>query len=611
MRRPGARQAVRRGPTRPPLHKPFPAPVRGWVSAENLAATKPLAAQVLENWFPTQTGIRLRGGSPRYATLDESGDVPCESIMSYVGLTERLIAATETEVFDITSVADESVAPTPDVTGQTSGYYSSTNFATAGGYFMPMVNGTDPQLIFDGTNFYPVTGTILYALDYDAESAAFTVGETLTGGTSGATGEIVKVIDNGTTGTLWINDVSGTFQDNETITDVAGGSATADGTVTALIGAVTGADTNDFAHVNAYRNRLYYCEAGSLNVWYLPVGSIAGAASSFTLTGIFNKGGAVLLTSTWSMDAGDGLDDKLVVISTEGEVAIFQGTNPSDANTWLLVGKYDISEPMGKNCVMRAGGDLIVGTVEGVVPVSMAVQKDPAALSLSAVSRNIEPDWTREASQRRVLPWEVAKWPSKNMAIWTLPVTDENDEDWCFVVNLETGAWAKYTGWNTRCITVHDDQVYFGSNDGRVRRAEVGGYDDVDTPYVSTYVGAWDHLNSVGVQKTILQSRAVFITASEFDPKLSISADYEVITPSAPNAASTSGSPGVWDVGLWDVSKWDSGLTYYTVNTRWSSIGQSGFVVAPQIQVTSGVSTTPTAELVLFELTYRNGGLVV
>ncbi|EHK57750.1 hypothetical protein [Allomesorhizobium alhagi] len=60
---------------------------------------------------------------------------------------------------------------------------------------------------------------------YDAQTAAFTVGATLTGGTSAATATILHVYDNGTTGVLLLRPPSGTFADNETITDNKGGSA--------------------------------------------------------------------------------------------------------------------------------------------------------------------------------------------------------------------------------------------------------------------------------------------------------------------------------------------------------------------------------------------------
>ena len=71
-----------------------------------------------------------------------------------------------------------------------------------------------------------------FYLLYDAETAAFTtLGQILTGGTSGATAELVAATDWGASGLLKIRSVRGTFQDNETITGASEGSATVNGTV--------------------------------------------------------------------------------------------------------------------------------------------------------------------------------------------------------------------------------------------------------------------------------------------------------------------------------------------------------------------------------------------
>ncbi|MEM7528836.1 MAG: hypothetical protein AAF416_14355 [Pseudomonadota bacterium] len=76
---------------------------------------------------------------------------------------------------------------------------------------------------------------------FQAASAAFVAGGTLTGGTSGATATIVRVMvttgapGNGTqTGFLYLSGISGTFEDAETLTGSAGGSATASGAVSQL-----------------------------------------------------------------------------------------------------------------------------------------------------------------------------------------------------------------------------------------------------------------------------------------------------------------------------------------------------------------------------------------
>ena len=66
-------------------------------------------------------------------------------------------------------------------------------------------------------------------ISYDGKTSNFTAGETLTGGTSGATAYIVDDDDGGATGTLWLKLVSGDFVDSEAITDTLGGAAVADG----------------------------------------------------------------------------------------------------------------------------------------------------------------------------------------------------------------------------------------------------------------------------------------------------------------------------------------------------------------------------------------------
>lgn len=606
MRKPARRKAG------PPVgggfkFKGFVAPTRGWVTAENLAAQRAGSARVLDDMFPEKRSVRLRNGSTKHATVSTE---PVETLLAYVaGATRKMFAASDGKLFEITSVADEDVAPTPDVTGLANNYWSYVNFATAGGNFMPMVNGEDTMLLYDGTYFYPVTGTDLKAINYDAETGAFTEGETLTGGTSAATATIVKVIDNGTTGTLWVNNISGTFQDNETITDSATGSATEDGTATTLATAITGVDTDALSHVNVYRNRQYLVEDGSMNVHYLGAGAIAGAVATLSLAGVFQRGGSVLLTATWSMDAGDGLDDKFIVVSTEGEVAVYEGAYPGDS-AWSLVGRYDMTPPKGRDANMRAGGDLLLATKEGLVPVSAAVTKDPAALGLSAVSAPIEPDWQALAVDRDSIPWGIVKWPEKNMAIIATPALAAQGDPQCFVVNVQTGAWARYRNWDVRSLVRHDGQVYFGTNTGTVLQAEVGGSDE-GSIYYPTVVWNWDHLGQFGSTKTVHQARATMITATPVVPKISVSTDYTISLPSYPASSGTSDAPALWDVGLWDVSKWDVGITQQTATTRWVSVAGQGSAFALAVQFSQSGNVLPAAELVEVTIAYETGGLVV
>lgn len=76
-------------------------------------------------------------------------------------------------------------------------------------------------------------------LNYDTQTANFTAGNVVTGATSGATARIIKDVDGGATGVLTVQDVVGTFVDNEIITD-ATGSATVNGALVANNAALVG-----------------------------------------------------------------------------------------------------------------------------------------------------------------------------------------------------------------------------------------------------------------------------------------------------------------------------------------------------------------------------------
>lgn len=72
----------------------------------------------------------------------------------------------------------------------------------------------------------------LGALAFDGQTGNFTVGETITGGTSGATGVLIEQTDAGADGTLILNEIDGIFVNNEAITDSGAGAAVANGAQT-------------------------------------------------------------------------------------------------------------------------------------------------------------------------------------------------------------------------------------------------------------------------------------------------------------------------------------------------------------------------------------------
>src|SRR5690606_39954706 len=79
-------------------------------------------------------------------------------------------------------------------------------------------------------------------------------------------------------------------------------------------------------------------------------------------------------------------------------------------------------------------------------------------------------------------------------------------EVYCYLVNLKSGAWARRTGWDTRCLHVFNGLAYFGTNDGRIMLADTGGLDDGE-PYEAFLANHFDHLDRSEEHTSELPSR--------------------------------------------------------------------------------------------------------
>jgi len=533
--RPKKAPATRKMPGGQPTEKPpaqsftFPAPIRGWVLNENLASPQPGGARVLDNWVCTTTGIRVRGGAPKYATLPDA----VVSVFPYRAGTDALFAATTTGIFDATTIIDANVALTPDVTGQTSGTYSTAQFGTAGGDFLYAVNGADDAQLYDGTVWTQING--------------------------------------------------------------------------ASVPAVTGVLTSDLIHVWTHANRIWFVQRNTLNAWYLPVDSIAGAAVQFSLAGVFTKGGTLLFGAKWSLSAGDGLDDKCVFVTSEGEVAVYEGTNPSSAATWRLAGRYDMPKPIGSLSYIQAGGDLLIATDIGLIPVSAAINSDLGAIEAKAVSRPIAPYWIERARDIGLTSWQMAKVHRSGIMVVSQPATTGSFDATCLVINLITGAWSRFTGWDTQCLCEFAGGGVFGSTDGCLYLMDTSGSDN-GALYTAAYLGLHDAMGVYGQEKTVLQMRPMLQAAGDVNPLVSAKVNFNQIL-SPPPASPVSYVEDLWDVGLWDVAVWDSAVVP-TSTAAWTAIGLTGTFVAPELQLTFGVASTPRVEYIGMDAQFRVGAAV-
>ena len=613
----------------------FPAATSGWISNQNLSSPSPRVqgAVVLDNFFPTATGTRLRRGSVLYATLG-NGTQNVTSIFSYNnGSNRRLFASTETDIYDITNivtpfnyrlktdeddliVTDEgdyigefSTSGLDVVSGQVGGAWIVTQFATSGGTFLVAVNGTDPMQIYDGSEWYPITSEQINTLSFDAETSPFVEGEIVTGGTSGATGTIIRVETDGTAGIFVLGTITGgPFVDDEILTGSITGDAVANGGSTILFNGITGVSTASLSYVWTYKNRLFFIEKDSMTAWYLPIDQIGGTATSFPMGGVFSIGGSLLFGSSWSLDSsGDGgLSEQCIFITTEGEVAVYQGTNPSSAPDWQKVGTYRIGKPLGPEAWIRAGGDIVVATDIGFVPLSQAIQRDYAALSPAAVSFPIETAWNDAVSARRSAYWHCAVWPDRQMVVVALPtLAGQNPE--IYVTNARTGAWARFTGWDGKCLEVFQGRLFYGTTEGRVIEAYVSGLDQGQT-YTATSVPLFTDFGQGASIKIANIARVTTRGPYEVEAQLSVMENYMVELPSPPSSLPIEGG-SQWGVGIWGSSVWGDEPTT-KVQQYWTSVGGRGYALAPAVQITSGSVVPNDVEIISTDLSYDTADII-
>ncbi|MEJ5081052.1 hypothetical protein [Ochrobactrum sp. MYb379] len=150
------------GPSSSPMQtsntKIFPAPRRGLIQNDSLAMPQGEGAEVMDNWFPTPQGARMRRGSVKKAT---TGTSDIRTFMAYeTGGVKKLFAATPTAVFDVTTPANPDTVLSPVLSGLGGGKWSSVMFSnSAGASSLIAVNGANALKRFDGTSWSDITGT--------------------------------------------------------------------------------------------------------------------------------------------------------------------------------------------------------------------------------------------------------------------------------------------------------------------------------------------------------------------------------------------------------------------------------------------------------------------
>ncbi len=370
--------------------------------------------------------------------------------------------------------------------------------------------------------------------------------------------------------------------------------------------AITFSDSTTSAQLNCgwlFKNREFFIKNATLDAYYLDVNAIGGAASVFPLGGVMKLGGSLLTGFSWSLESGDGLSDMCVFVSTEGEVAIYAGSDPSDANDFALRGIYRIGKPLGKNAWIRAGGDVLVATIDGLIPMSQVLQRDRESLSLVSVSRPIEDLW-QAAAKATQYGWTLKQWPEQNLVFVSFP-SNIVVEDTTFVLNVQTGRWSTLSNWRASCFETLQGSLFFGSIGGYCWQGDVTGEDD-GLPFTAAYLSQFLPPQQFGQRATASLAQMYIHAAAKPNVRLFARADGNKTEPVLPAVTTYGENIGVWDVGQWDVGQWDVGLDVNRYSFR-QNVRASGDSLALGCMIVSAGGTRLAVEIDLGTLQVTTG----
>ncbi|KQS79033.1 hypothetical protein ASG25_10630 [Rhizobium sp. Leaf384] len=508
---------------------PFPSPTLGLMTNADIASQTSGAAMVLENWLPTLTGARIRGGSEKWGLAADGGAFV--SAFRYVyGSVERMFMSTATAIYDMSAPAVPPTTTAAVVTGLTGGDFCTFQQANADKSYLVCFNGMDTRKLYDGATW----GT--------APAITFPSGDTTT----------MASLNFG-----WV-----------------------------------------------FKKRQFLIKNGSLDAYFLGLDSVGGVASLFPLGGVMRNGGSLLSGFSWSIESGDGPNEYCVFLSTEGEVAVYSGSNPTSADDFGLVGVYQIGRPLGKNAFIRSGGDVLIATVDGLVQLSQSFQRDRGQLSLVSVSRPIEDIW-RAVAAVTGSGWTLTLWPEQNLVFVCFP-NNPVAPDTTLVLNALTSKWSLVTNWAANCFACFQKNLFFGSTNGLAWHGDYTGTDDGMT-FQASFLSHFAAVQGYGQEKVAGVATMRFRASEPPKVRLFARADMDIAVPSYSTVSLNSIGASVWDVGFWDAAKWDGdgvsrGYFKYRQNVR-----ARGDIIALGCAVVSGGAVKLDVELDLGTLQITTG----
>lgn len=360
--------------------------------------------------------------------------------------------------------------------------------------------------------------------------------------------------------------------------------------------AITGVPTSELSFVTAMKRRLWFTRNNSLSAWYLPLESVGGALVEFPMGTIFKRGGYLVSMGSWSVDGGDGVDDHSVFVTSEGEVAVYTGSDPDNASTWSLIGLFYVGEPLTRRCLAQFGGDLLYLCKYGLFPLSKALTSATIDRK-QALTDKINIAFSQAVnSYGNYQGWQAVVFPSGPFILVNIPTDPVLGLSQQFVMNTMTGAWCKFTGWNAFSWAIFRQNLYFygkgrsisnGFQQPGVLRAWAGP-SDLTLPISANAQQAFNYFGSRGQLKHLKLLRPTLAIDAPTALQLGFDTDFDLSDFGSINNLPSLAGPA-WDAATWDSSLWTSSSQ---VRRNWTSVAARDFYAgALRLQVASASAT--------------------
>jgi hypothetical protein len=349
--------------------------------------------------------------------------------------------------------------------------------------------------------------------------------------------------------------------------------------------------------VGVWKRRIFFTCDGDDNVYYMTsVNAITGTVTAFPMGAHLSRGGYVSATANWTLDAGTGIDDYLVVFGTEGDVMVWQGIDPSVSTDFSLRGIWYIGPvPRYGRYFTPMGGDVMVVSELGLVPLSRLIngqfvegQPGPSAKIQDVLAPRI-------ALLRTVASWDVFPLPSEDILILKLPQSSGSNQQ--FAMNITTGSWCTLSGLPMACATLLGGRLYFGTSTGEVCKGFDGTLDGIlrdgtgGNPIQGEIQTAFQTFGTPGQNKKFDMARPIFVAPSAPSVKVRLNTQYSFSTVGG-SPAYVVEEPGYWDSGVWNVARWGSASRTYQA---WVGLVGMGYYGSLRMRVRGNAETIFTS----------------